>query len=169
MTLLFTVSFMNTKALIDFCFLLRYAALAPLYYRGAAVAVIVYDITSPETFNKAQYWVKVVCLDPDFILSLSLSLAHIPISSSFSSSLSHTCWHIYVGDEFGLFNLNYCYIALKHHIYIYLKKKSVCKISFPILRCEPNILKIETIIQRHEFRIQNKISLKHKPEATKIC
>jgi len=37
----------------------RYAALAPLYYRGAAVAVIVYDITSPESFAKAQYWVKV--------------------------------------------------------------------------------------------------------------
>ncbi|XP_027160391.1 ras-related protein RABF1 [Coffea eugenioides] len=36
----------------------RYAALAPLYYRGAAVAVVVYDITSPETFAKAQYWVK---------------------------------------------------------------------------------------------------------------
>ncbi|MCI90319.1 ras-related protein RABF1-like, partial [Trifolium medium] len=35
-----------------------YAALAPLYYRGAAVAVIVYDITSPESFSKAQYWVK---------------------------------------------------------------------------------------------------------------
>ncbi|KAH9614323.1 hypothetical protein KSS87_016414 [Heliosperma pusillum] len=37
----------------------RYAALAPLYYRGAAVAVIVYDITNLETFTKAQYWVKV--------------------------------------------------------------------------------------------------------------
>eukprot|EP00268_Persea_americana_P056809 TRINITY_DN6750_c0_g1_i1.p1 TRINITY_DN6750_c0_g1~~TRINITY_DN6750_c0_g1_i1.p1 ORF type:complete len:146 (+),score=20.04 TRINITY_DN6750_c0_g1_i1:280-717(+) len=37
----------------------RYAALAPLYYRGAAVAVVVYDITSPDSFNKAQYWVKV--------------------------------------------------------------------------------------------------------------
>ncbi|KAF7820162.1 ras-related protein RABF1 [Senna tora] len=36
----------------------RYASLAPLYYRGAAVAVVVYDITSPESFNKAQYWVK---------------------------------------------------------------------------------------------------------------
>ncbi|KAF7811760.1 ras-related protein RABF1 isoform X1 [Senna tora] len=36
----------------------RYAALAPLYYRGAAVAVIVYDITRPESFCKAQYWVK---------------------------------------------------------------------------------------------------------------
>lgn len=38
----------------------RYAALAPLYYRGAAVAVVVYDITSPESFSKAQYWVKVI-------------------------------------------------------------------------------------------------------------
>ncbi|CAN6487282.1 unnamed protein product [Victoria cruziana] len=36
----------------------RYAALAPLYYRGAAVAIIVYDITSVDTFHKAQYWVK---------------------------------------------------------------------------------------------------------------
>ncbi|KAK4279647.1 hypothetical protein QN277_011391 [Acacia crassicarpa] len=36
----------------------RYASLAPLYYRGAAVAVVVYDITSLESFNKAQYWVK---------------------------------------------------------------------------------------------------------------
>ncbi|KAI7982143.1 Ras-related protein RABF1 [Camellia lanceoleosa] len=32
--------------------------LAPLYYRGAAVSVIVYDITNPDSFNKAQYWVK---------------------------------------------------------------------------------------------------------------
>ncbi|KAK3227503.1 hypothetical protein Dsin_007365 [Dipteronia sinensis] len=36
----------------------RYDALAPLYYRRAAVAVIVYDITSPESFTKAQYCVK---------------------------------------------------------------------------------------------------------------
>ncbi|CAL4929100.1 unnamed protein product [Urochloa decumbens] len=36
----------------------RYAALAPLYYRGAAAAIVVYDITSPESFSKAQYWVK---------------------------------------------------------------------------------------------------------------
>ncbi|XP_042451750.1 ras-related protein RABF1-like isoform X3 [Zingiber officinale] len=36
----------------------RYASLAPLYYRGAAVAVVVYDITSEETFRKAKYWVK---------------------------------------------------------------------------------------------------------------
>ncbi|KAL3675178.1 hypothetical protein R1sor_025126 [Riccia sorocarpa] len=36
----------------------RYASLAPLYYRGAAAAVVVYDITSPDSFQKAQFWVK---------------------------------------------------------------------------------------------------------------
>ena len=41
----------------------RYASLAPLYYRGASAAVVVYDITNPETFQKAQYWVKVSLCD----------------------------------------------------------------------------------------------------------
>lgn len=44
------------------CLLCRYAALAPLYYRGAAVGVVVYDITNPHSFQKAQYWVKVYLL-----------------------------------------------------------------------------------------------------------
>lgn len=36
----------------------RYASLAPLYYRGASAAAVVYDITSPESFQKARFWVK---------------------------------------------------------------------------------------------------------------
>jgi len=36
----------------------RYHSLAPMYYRGAAAAVIVYDITSQETFSRAKSWVK---------------------------------------------------------------------------------------------------------------
>lgn len=50
----------------------RYAALAPLYYRGAAVAVIAYDITSPESFSKAQYWVKELQKhgSPDIVMAL---------------------------------------------------------------------------------------------------
>ncbi|XP_057979184.1 ras-related protein RABF1 isoform X1 [Malania oleifera] len=50
----------------------RYAALAPLYYRGAAVAVVVYDITSPDSFAKAQYWVKELQKhgSPDIVLAL---------------------------------------------------------------------------------------------------
>lgn len=35
----------------------RYQSLAPLYYRGAAAAVVVYDITSLESFQKAKHWV----------------------------------------------------------------------------------------------------------------
>lgn len=36
----------------------RYASLAPLYYRGASAATVVYDITSAESFQKARFWVK---------------------------------------------------------------------------------------------------------------
>jgi len=36
----------------------RYHSLAPMYYRGAAAAVIVYDITSQDTFTRAKSWVK---------------------------------------------------------------------------------------------------------------
>ncbi|GMH23804.1 hypothetical protein Nepgr_025647 [Nepenthes gracilis] len=36
----------------------RYHSLAPMYYRGAAAAVVVYDITSMESFEKAKKWVE---------------------------------------------------------------------------------------------------------------
>lgn len=35
----------------------RYRSLAPMYYRGAAAAVIVYDVTSKESFEGARSWV----------------------------------------------------------------------------------------------------------------
>ena len=36
----------------------RYHSLAPMYYRGAAAAVVVYDITNRDTFQRAKQWVK---------------------------------------------------------------------------------------------------------------
>ncbi|KAL4179756.1 hypothetical protein AMTRI_Chr13g88860 [Amborella trichopoda] len=36
----------------------RYHSLAPMYYRGAAAAVVVYDITSMDSFLRAQKWVQ---------------------------------------------------------------------------------------------------------------
>jgi len=36
----------------------RYHSLAPMYYRGAAAAVVVYDVTSTDSFTKAKNWVK---------------------------------------------------------------------------------------------------------------
>lgn len=36
----------------------RYHSLAPMYYRGAAAAVVVYDVSNRQSFVRAQNWVK---------------------------------------------------------------------------------------------------------------
>ena len=36
----------------------RYHSLAPMYYRGAAAAIIVYDIQSQSSFARAKSWVR---------------------------------------------------------------------------------------------------------------
>ncbi|EPY35491.1 Rab family, other [Angomonas deanei] len=36
----------------------RYKSLASMYYRGAAAALVVYDITSYESYERAKYWMK---------------------------------------------------------------------------------------------------------------
>lgn len=36
----------------------RYRSLASMYYRGAAAALVVYDITSHESFDRAKHWVQ---------------------------------------------------------------------------------------------------------------
>ncbi|EPY79988.1 ras-related protein Rab-22A-like protein [Camelus ferus] len=39
-------------------FPVEFRALAPMYYRGSAAAIIVYDITKEETFSTLKNWVK---------------------------------------------------------------------------------------------------------------
>ncbi|KAK9732999.1 hypothetical protein RND81_04G037200 [Saponaria officinalis] len=36
----------------------RYHSLAPMYYRGAAAAIIVFDVTSSDSFARAKKWVQ---------------------------------------------------------------------------------------------------------------
>lgn len=36
----------------------KYHSLAPMYYRGAAAAIIVYDITRAQSFNTLKNWVR---------------------------------------------------------------------------------------------------------------
>jgi len=36
----------------------RYHSLAPMYYRGAQAAVVVYDVTSKDSFDRAQRWIS---------------------------------------------------------------------------------------------------------------
>lgn len=35
----------------------RYHSLAPMYYRGASAAIVVYDITSKQSFERAKKWI----------------------------------------------------------------------------------------------------------------
>jgi len=50
----------------------RYHSLAPMYYRGAQAAIVVYDITSRESFEKSKIWVKELHdkSSPDQIIAL---------------------------------------------------------------------------------------------------
>jgi len=36
----------------------KYHSMVPMYYRGAAAALIVYDITSQESYQRAKLWIK---------------------------------------------------------------------------------------------------------------
>lgn len=51
----------------------RYHSLAPMYYRGAAAAIIVYDITNPDSFNRAKSWVRELQRqgNPNMIMALA--------------------------------------------------------------------------------------------------
>tara|TARA_B110000908_G_scaffold169588_1_gene227036 strand:- start:103 stop:708 length:606 start_codon:yes stop_codon:yes gene_type:complete len=43
----------------------RYHSLAPLYYRNAVFAIVVYDITSLSSFNEAQCWINEIKIKSD--------------------------------------------------------------------------------------------------------
>lgn len=51
----------------------RYHSLAPMYYRGAQAAIVVYDITNEESFARAQNWVKELQrqASPNIVIGLS--------------------------------------------------------------------------------------------------
>ena len=51
----------------------RYHSLAPMYYRGAAAAIIVYDITSTDSFGRAKNWVRELQRqgNPELIVALA--------------------------------------------------------------------------------------------------
>mmetsp|Transcript_2306 Transcript_2306/g.3217 ORF Transcript_2306/g.3217 Transcript_2306/m.3217 type:complete len:196 (+) Transcript_2306:100-687(+) len=51
----------------------RYRSLAPMYYRGAAAAIVVYDVTNKDSFNGAKSWVKELQRrgDPNVVIALA--------------------------------------------------------------------------------------------------
>jgi len=51
----------------------RYHSLAPMYYRGAQAAIVVYDITNADTFTRAKTWVRELQKQarPDIVIALA--------------------------------------------------------------------------------------------------
>mmetsp|Transcript_16869 Transcript_16869/g.36516 ORF Transcript_16869/g.36516 Transcript_16869/m.36516 type:complete len:199 (-) Transcript_16869:959-1555(-) len=64
----------------------RYHSLAPMYYRGAAAAIIVYDITSTDSFNRAKAWVRELQKqgNPNMIMALAGNKADLEASRAVS-------------------------------------------------------------------------------------
>ncbi|KAJ8773451.1 hypothetical protein K2173_004281 [Erythroxylum novogranatense] len=50
----------------------RYHSLAPMYYRGAAAAVVVYDISSTDSFTRAKKWIQELKrqVNPNLVMAL---------------------------------------------------------------------------------------------------
>ncbi|XP_068610859.1 ras-related protein Rab-5C-like [Brachionichthys hirsutus] len=57
----------------------RYHSLAPMYYRGAQAAIVVYDITNADTFTRAKTWVKELQrqASPNIVIALAGNKADI--------------------------------------------------------------------------------------------
>uniref|UniRef100_A0A8D3DVE8 small monomeric GTPase n=1 Tax=Scophthalmus maximus TaxID=52904 RepID=A0A8D3DVE8_SCOMX len=57
----------------------RYHSLAPMYYRGAQAAIVVYDITNTDTFARAKNWVKELQrqASPNIVIALAGNKADI--------------------------------------------------------------------------------------------
>jgi len=51
----------------------RYRSLAPMYYRGASAAIVVYDITNKDSFSGAKTWVNELQRrgDPNVVIALA--------------------------------------------------------------------------------------------------
>uniref|UniRef100_A0A8C4R2I7 small monomeric GTPase n=1 Tax=Eptatretus burgeri TaxID=7764 RepID=A0A8C4R2I7_EPTBU len=51
----------------------RYHSLAPMYYRGAQAAIVVYDITNQDSFTRAKNWVKELQrqANPNIVIALA--------------------------------------------------------------------------------------------------
>ena len=58
----------------------RFKSLAPMYYRNASAAVVVFDVSSDVSFSRAKDWVKQLSLsnNPDIVIGLAANKCDLP-------------------------------------------------------------------------------------------
>lgn len=70
----------------------RYRSLASMYYRGAAAALVVYEITSLETFERAQLWIRELATNsPETLLTLVGNKSDMEASRRVSAEEGQRC------------------------------------------------------------------------------
>ncbi|KAJ6889156.1 ras-related protein RABF2a [Populus alba x Populus x berolinensis] len=86
----------------------RYHSLAPMYYRGAAAAIIVYDISNQASFERAKKWVQELQAqgNPNMVMALAGNKADLldarKVTAEASSSFYVIEAQVYA-QEYGLF------------------------------------------------------------------
>jgi len=73
----------------------RFRSMAPMYYRGAHAAVLVFDVTSADTLDKVGGWVEELSghASEDLVLVLAANKADLATPSSYPSSLAQSAQH----------------------------------------------------------------------------
>jgi small GTP-binding protein len=71
----------------------RYHGLAPMYYRGAAAALVMYDITSQSSFERAKNWVTEVQNNgsPNVIIALVGNKTDLEVHRQVSFNEAQSC------------------------------------------------------------------------------
>ncbi|KAK4421001.1 Ras-related protein RAa [Sesamum alatum] len=78
----------------------RYHSLAPMYYRGAAAAIIVYDVTNQASFDQAKKWVQELQTqgNPNMVMALAGNKSDLLDAKQVESEEAQS-----YGEENGLF------------------------------------------------------------------
>ena len=71
----------------------RYHSLAPMYYRGAAAGIVVYDITEPASFERAKAWILELQREgiPDIVIALTGNKVDLEHKRKVSTEEAKTC------------------------------------------------------------------------------
>eukprot|EP01084_Bolivina_argentea_P239227 402112_1 len=72
----------------------KYRSLAPLYYRGASAALVVYDITNRESFDNARKWIEEVQTQEGHHVVVGLAGNKVDLAANRKVSISE-------GEEFA--------------------------------------------------------------------
>ncbi|KAJ4461854.1 putative Ras-related protein RABF2b [Paratrimastix pyriformis] len=98
----------------------RYHSLAPMYYRDAVAAIVCYDITNVQTFEKAKEWIRELQINGTQIICLSgnkcdLPNRQIPTKDAETYAEDMGC-HFFETSALNNSGITEMFMSIAHHI-----------------------------------------------------